>query len=299
VVIGMNLPVATALAGLAAAGLTSGCGRLAFDALAQDSSSTPLDASSAGDAPVSAGDAGAPPADAAVRWPSYVEVIGALATAPVLDGMLEPDLVPEFLTPRGWTGDSPVPAGQRAEYAVAYRPDALYLHVRVRDDSRLPAPSNEQTYCGDAVELYIDSNAAYGGGATPNHDADTRQFVVVAPATSDTPATRSAVFRNTANLGTWAGQFYMAPLPDGYALEALVQAGDLGLASWALTAGGRIGLDIGINVSQAQPGGTGCALRLGQYFLSVADLPGGDAHPYFNTAAFVNPQLVTAREPLP
>jgi hypothetical protein len=71
-------------------------------------------------------------------------------------------------------------------------------------------------------------------------------------------------------------------------------AADLELSSWHLAAGGKVGLDIAINVSVAsETQKVDCGHYLGQYFLRLSRLPCStdSCRPFSNVAAFCTPLL--------
>jgi hypothetical protein len=219
----------------------------------------------------------------------------ALAADPVIDGVIDGGLVPVPVTPRRWDGLSPLPPDASASLAVAWRPSGLYFFAAIGDGSRLPDPDVTRLYCGDAVELYVDSNGAFAKPAT--YDAQgTRQFIIAAPVDATTPRATGEVYRMTAALGSWTSKSFRAfPTADGYVVEAFVTAQDLGLAAWSLTAGARVAIDFAHDLSQTSAGaGSACvATRLGQSFLAVIEPGVGNSTdlPYQNPEAFCRPTL--------
>jgi hypothetical protein len=214
--------------------------------------------------------------------------IPALAAEPVLDGELDCGLALYTLTPQAWTGpvpDSGLVLDTTAEYSVAWRPDGLYFFVSVTDPSLIVADPTEDVWRGDSVELYVDSDGAYG--APPAYDdPGSRQLVVGAPATLPV---RTGVWVTQGYKSEWTNAKLVArQRPGGYVVEAFVTAADLGLTTWSVTQGSHVGFDLGINVSFPDPVTTGSSgHRLGQYFLK-GTLAGG-VMPFFNVNAFCNP----------
>ena len=267
--------------GAAAGALVLACGRVGYD---------PAGAADGGtiDAPVAI--------DAAPPRPLCQE-LPQLVGPPLIDGVLEEGLTALAVEPAGWKGAGVGPPdGNLAAAAIGWWPGGLYVHLDVTDPDRLPPPASDYTWCGDGVELYVDSDGALV--AAPDYDpAGTRQLVMVAPADDSAPVARGEIYRRGALLGDWTGSFTAVPRSGGYTAEAIVAAADLALDAWAPAAGQRVGIDLAINVSSADgttaevdcPTGT----RLGQYFLQVdaADTSDCEGHPYCDAAAFCTPTL--------
>jgi hypothetical protein len=223
--------------------------------------------------------------------PDYCATVPPLAAPPVIDGILDPGLALRSWLPVGIAGQPPE-GGEGATYAVAWRPDGLYMFVKVTDATRLPSPSPSDLYCGDGVEFYVDSDGTY---ATPRqYDVTgTRQLIAAAPSDATTPARSGAVYRQTQALGPWTSTTFGGfPQSDGYSIEAFIQAADLGLASWTLAAGLRVGLDLGHNYSwdTARPPAS-CGGRRGQYFLRLDPAEPVMNEPFRNSRAFCTPVL--------
>ena len=272
---------------------------------AADGAWPPVDAGDSDDAGSETPDTGAD-ADAGGCTPAaitdYCSQVPPLPDAPLIDGVLDcgPPLLD--LTPVGWTSMmSSLPASVNARLAIAWRPDGLYVFVDVTDDTRLPPPAGADVWCGDGIELYVDDNGSYAG--VPLYDdPGSIQVLAMAPVNDDDAVTSGGERYRSPNsglVGPWSSPRYGAfPRPGGYTFEAFVQADDLDLASWSLAAGGAVGFDVSINVSTSAdpppPGEVpGCGLRLGQYFMRVAEAPCGAnaCEPYINAAAFCNPVL--------
>jgi hypothetical protein len=88
---------------------------------------------------------------------------------------------------------------------------------------------------------------------------------------------------------------WMVGRPGGYAFETLVQASELGRASWTLAAGQHVGLDLAVDVST--PDGSlgtspnSCGSRTGQYFLRIDPTAASCVDPYCDSRAFCTPVL--------
>ena len=82
---------------------------------------------------------------------------------------------------------------------------------------------------------------------------------------------------------------------DGYVIEAFIAAADLGLSTWKLAAGGKVGIDLSIDVSYSADQGAdagGFGNRVGQYFMRLGQVNGTSVLPPFDVRAFCNPSLV-------
>jgi hypothetical protein len=221
--------------------------------------------------------------------------------APVIDGVLDcgPALVP--ITPLDWSGPSPLPpfpAGNSATLAAAWRPDGLYVFVDVTTPAAFPADAADPVFYGAGVELFVDSDGT--SVSPPTYDnPGAMQLVVAAPPDATTTGRRAEGFRNAVDEGPWAPtQFGAFPSSSGFVVEGFVAAADLGLATWAQTAGGAVGLDVAIDVSYPTAAMTGAqGHRVGQYFFHLGTSPadGGDGAaiglPYSDPRAFCTPTL--------
>ena len=210
-----------------------------------------------------------------------------LPAAAVIDGEVECGLEVRRVTPVAYnltsTPDSTI------DYAIAWSADGLYLYARVIDPVVLPAPAADPPWEGDSVEFYVDGDGTYA--APPAYDADTRQLIIAAPQGS-TPSTRAETYAVPPTGVAWTSTKFGAFLrSDGYVVEALLTASDLGLTTWLLEAGRHVGFDVGLNVSAATPDGGTQGTRIGQYFLRV-DTALTAGHPFQSVTAFCNPVLV-------
>jgi hypothetical protein len=225
--------------------------------------------------------------------PDYCATIPSLSVPPVIDGALDPGLRLSPIIPIGWAGEGDdVPAGQRASYALAWRPDGLYVYVEVVDPDRVPAQLDHQAWCGDSIEIYADSDGRFD--QAPAYDSPgALQFVVAAPGDDAGPLKRGEGYCIGCGDGPMpidAVQFIAAPRADGYAVEMFVAGADLGLATWVLAASGQVGVDLSVNVSNPTASSRPCAVgvndgnRLGQYFLHLA--PVEPLYPFITPEAF-------------
>jgi hypothetical protein len=251
-------------------------------------------------------DADAAPADAgedarqATQVSDYCLQIPALPAEPVIDGVIDGALALVVLTPVDWSNTAvPLPSHTTAEYALAFRPNGLYAFVRVRDPNRVPPVAGDFIWRGDGVELYADDD----GMSAMQHAYDnpgTVQIIVAAPADDSTPSTRATRFRDAVEVGAWTSTRFAAfPTPDGYVLEAFMEASALDLSSWSLASGGHVGMDLGVNVSPAGEVDAGSdagipvdGQRLGQYFLHTGMGDSCNGRPFCTPAAFCTPTLV-------
>ncbi len=211
-----------------------------------------------------------------------------LATAPVIDGVLDPDV-----TLTRWVDDSMpgVPAGIGANVAVAYRSNGVYFYVDVADPTRDQAPLGTFAYCGDGVELFLDDDGVIQ--APPDYDnPGTIQLVVAGPVDTVTPSRRGQRFRYSTNLGPWtSANFIAVPTARGYAVEAFVVASDLDLGVWTLAPGGKIGWNMSLNIGGPEDAGIdACTTRSQQIHLRLANT-GDCTPPYCNASALCTPTL--------
>ncbi|UJR86418.1 Hypothetical protein I5071_85130 [Sandaracinus amylolyticus] len=254
------------------------CGRVGYDSQGR------LDAAVVQDA----GTSSEPDASCARALDPCTE-LPRLDAPPSIDGALEPCLALSVIEPRGWNGLEPLPDGITARAAIAWHPDGLYAYVEVDDGERHAASPPDRAHCGDAIEVFVDDDGALT--APPDYDRPgTAQFVVAAPLATRGPYAQRWVIDL---IGDWTSpRFLMVERPSGYALEALIVAEDLGLASWALVPGARLGVALSIDVSP--PGGPRegeCGGRLGQFFSRVISEPGGCGEPYCDARALCTPVL--------
>ncbi len=304
----------------------SGCGRVGFDSPAagdaarpvleasverdgapdapeETPSDAPVDASVEADVSVDAGSMDAP-ADAMCALSvtvDYCTALPPLPAPPVIDGLLDcgPALIP--MPPVDWIGPAPLPPfpdGNSAELAAAWRPDGLYIFMAVKTPAAFPADAADPVFYGAGAEVFVDSDAVYAGA--PAYDnPGAIQLIAAAPIDAMTPSRRAEGFRNATDEGPWAStQFAVYPSATGFVFEGFVVAADLGLSSWALSAGAAIGFDVAVDVSYTTAAMTGAqGHRVGQYFFRVgtAAADAGDAAafglPYGDPRSFCSPTL--------
>jgi len=262
------------------------------DASADDASvdDASMDASVDAASPLDAGrDAGGLPDAAVPEDGDFCEDVFVLPQRPLIDGTLEAGLTLRRLPQLGWTGPRALPADREAFYAVAYHADGIYVFVSVTDSTRLVWPNLMEDYCGDGVEIYLDTDGVFG--AAPDYDAPgTVQFVVAAPV-DDTPSARGSRWSwPPTALGTWDSPDIRAVrTDDGYDVEVLIAGADLELPGWTPTGGSDIGLAVAVNVAEvADDPEADCGHRLGQFFNRVTETPrdGWCYYPYCTTDAF-------------
>jgi hypothetical protein len=222
-----------------------------------------------------------------------------LAAAPEIDGVVDAALTLAPLPVAGWSGPgSAPPPRHRASYALGWRDDALYLVVAVTDAHALPPAADHEVWCGAGVELYVDHDGAY---RDPDRfdDAGAVQVTVAAPP-AGAAARRAQRFcagcTAAGPTATRAEAVAARAVDGGYVAEILVTAAELGLPSWPLGPGSRVGFDVAINVSTDARPGTACVAntpdqhgaRLGQYFLKVGP---ASASPFETYQAFCGATL--------
>jgi hypothetical protein len=270
--------------------VVAGCGRLGFG----DAS----DGGALGDGVGDGGDDGGADAEVATGYCARIPPLGAV---PTLDGTLEAGLTLETLVPVGWqSGEVPLPPVPNVpvQFAIAYRADALYFFLDVADPDRFPARSQDASYCGDGVELYVDHDGMLA--EAPLYDTiGALQFIARAPVDAMTPRTSGEVYFRQGLVGAWQAGFVATPRSGGYTFEAVVDAATMGLGSWSLASSGRVGIDLSLNLSTSDGAtvqSSDCPqnVRLGQFFLridtSMLAQYGGGA-PYMTSTAFCIAQL--------
>lgn len=265
-------------------------------AVVQDAGTTP-DASTNVDAS-SAVDSGTPCTPSPAT--DYCTSLPALAAEPNIDGVLDcgPQLVD--LPAIGWTSTAePLPTDNHARYAAAWRPNGLYLYVEVDDPVLLPALFSEtDPWCGDGIELYADTDGQYPS-APDYDDPGAMQLIATAPsATTGTLLAKDALYHTKSGKrnGDWGTGHIAIKRPNGYALEALITSAQLKVTTWTLSAGGKIGFDIAVNVSTESANSSqkvDCGYSMGQYYLRVSQTPctRNSCRPHANPTAFCTPTL--------
>jgi hypothetical protein len=222
----------------------------------------------------------------------YCTQLPALTRPPSIDGTLECGLQLSPMQPLGWKGPNPPPA-KRASYAAAWAHEGLYAYVEVHGQPIARHPGTEPTFCGDAVEIYVDADAE--GDDAGTYDAmGTMQFVVAAPADSAAPDAWRFIQGNPQ--GAWISKaLRVSALPDGYSVEAFITAADLGLWDWKPTQ--QLGFSIVIDVADEAGAGTptraGCTKATGQFFLRLGDPRGScPGEPWCDARAFCDAALL-------
>jgi hypothetical protein len=268
------------------------------DAAVASDASQPLDAQGTHDSAIA--EAGVD-AGRATQVTDYCQQIPELPTDPVIDGRVDADLKVVELTPVGWTakdGSSMPPAQNTASYALAWRPNGLYVYIRVVDPNRLPAPLGPNIWQGDGVEIYVDDDGTFAHA--PKYDnPGTIQLIAAAPSDDVHPVAAAWRWRDgSSDEGQWTSkQFSTFPTANGYVFEGLIQRDALDLTNWTLASGGKVGVDLSINVSaldnQLDAGVPLDGYRLGQYFLRTGQDNGSCAgRPYCSASAFCTPDLI-------
>jgi hypothetical protein len=216
----------------------------------------------------------------------------------VIDGKLDCGLPLRTITPLDWTSTTPIPSDhQGARLAVAWHPEGLYFYVEVTDSAVARATSSNPVWCGDSVEVYVDSDGSYPD-APAYDDPGTIQLIAAAPSGADQPVSRDGERYRDGDLATpptWNNTNHGAYFTDtGYVFEAFVTAEDQDLASFSLQPGDHIGFDIAINLTLTSPGqAPDCDAHYGQYYLAIAqrNCSGMDCQPHDNSAALCSPVL--------
>ena len=224
---------------------------------------------------------------------SSCEMLPALDVEPVIDGRLEVGMAAAPFPKDAWYRDvtndsSDRPDDVSARWAAAHGAWGLYVFVDIDTPRVSPAAVSEPGWCGDGVEIYVDHDAAFAPNGRYD-DPGTRQLLVVAPTAAGTSRRGETNRGFSGSNAPWASTSYAAfARPGGYTVEALVTTADLGLVTWSLEEGRRIGFDLGLNVSRASAAqDVACGTRLGQFFLRATTTE----RPYESTLAFCAPTL--------
>ena len=122
-----------------------------------------------------------------------------------------------------------------------------------------------------------------------------RQLVIEAPGPVAAPVRKvGLVSTPTGPVQVVASDLRVTParVAGGYDMEILVRASDLGLGSWPLDAGARIGLDVAINVARGDVSTGDCPPRLGQLYLHTYEEGGTCWQPWCDVRALCAPEVV-------
>lgn len=225
------------------------------------------------------------------------DALPRLAHEPFIDGELECGLALTPMPTNVYTNALPEWAG--ASYAVAWTPAGLYFFVRVRA-ARRPTPYDGSRYdfCKDGVHLFVDTDGAF---AEPTlYDVPgTRMFAVVAPPT-DTEALRFGhTYDSWDQLSPWDERRIVAvPLDEGYAVEGMISAEDMGVDAWTLATGATVGFSISVAYENIEPDPSDSCNKMTEFWLQEASLPSprGAAcfSPHCNTSSFCRARLEEA-----
>jgi hypothetical protein len=239
----------------------------------------------------------APPATPACTpaTPANLDDCASLAkmtTIPRIDGTLDCG-IPSWPMPMVASFGNGLDAGAvEADVAAAWRPEGLYLYVRVRGAGpvRSPPPAGATgLWCGDAIEVFVDDNGIYAN-APLYDDPGTVQLVVSSPDDAGAPASVGEMYRNLEDLGAWKGNFVTVRTSDGFAVEAFIVAADLGLGTWSLAAGGHVGLDVSVDLGSPSALPATCP-RLAQFTIQLPDPSSGACVAACDVNEFCAPQL--------
>ena len=213
---------------------------------------------------------------------SPCDALPRLAAAPQIDGALECGLtLHELALPS-------MSLTALASYAAAWSDEGFYLYIEVHAPASPMRGELEPLYCGDAVEIFVDSDGLPGADGRYNAPG-TMQFVIGAPVGADMSTVR---FIAGEPQGPWISEnLSVMPLADGYAVEALIVGSDLGLWDWQPS--GQVGFNLAVNLAGAgEPRGAPCTTGVGQSVLRVAAPQlECDGKPWCDTRSFCWPAL--------
>jgi hypothetical protein len=228
--------------------------------------------------------------DAATLVPTCTSV-PALAHEPVIDGVPECEIAMQPFPPenfRSYMGSQPTDFS--AEYGFAWRPNGLYVAFRVHRIGLFPAFASDEIYCGDAMEVFVDSDGVFA--APPGYDdPGTRQFMIPAPANTRDPVTMGVTYFDRMPVGAYSSNVRAIGTDDGYSGEAFVEAADLGLTTWRLAPDATIGVDVAVDLGKPASTATNCVRYAGQFVMHFGTRDGGYLHPSADVRAFCTPTL--------
>jgi hypothetical protein len=223
----------------------------------------------------------------------HCEQLYALGGLPRIDGLLEHGLSLETMTPVGWSSGA-VPDGHRMRLAVAWHREGLCFYIEISDPHRNPANLAMPVWQGDAVELFVDHDAAFAPPGAYD-SAGTKYFIVAAPGSDALAATRADVYLPAGYQSHWKRSRWLSvPTAAGYIVEAFVTGEDLGLRDLDLQPGSNVGFNLGHDISYP-PGEEGAAgNREGQCLYKVAQPFAGQPYdyPFQNSSVFCTPTLL-------
>jgi hypothetical protein len=228
----------------------------------------------------------APPTCVALTEVDPCDALPRMAAAPVIDGTLECGL-----TLHAWPLANAAGAA-KVSYAAAWSDAGFYVFIEVHAPPSPARTAAEPLYCGDSLELFVDSDGQPGANGGYNAPG-TMQFVVAAPQPGES-GPNTGRFLAGLSQGPWiSSNLEVAPLADGYALEALIVGPDLGWWSWQPQA--QLGFNLALNVAGAgEPRSMPCTTGIGQNVLRVAAAEpavGCDGKPWCDTRSFCWPGL--------
>ena len=220
--------------------------------------------------------------------------IPALSALPLIDGVLECGVQMQRFTADQYRANAgPMPAGVNASFAVAWRPDGLYVFAQLEGSNNDPPLASESPWCGDDLEIFVDHDGQYSN--PPNYDVnDTTQFVIPAPDVGATAGTRADVYSQRGFIRAWPlSEWVSRRAGNTVTFEAFVTAQDLSLGMpWNAMAAQTVGFDIAMSLGTGQPpDGGSCHHTLGHFLLRRIAGDAACTHPSCSTVAFCAPTL--------
>ena len=182
------------------------------------------------------------------------------------------------------------PPERTVRYAAAFGDEGLYLYVAVQGLPTTPHAPDQPLFCGDAVELFVDADGVLDPQGS-YESTGTMQFVVAAPGAMGV-GMEAGKFMQGKPFGPWVSNaLKVLSTQDGYAVEALISAADLGLWSWQPMR--QLGFDLAVDFAAAgAPLDPICSSARSQRFLKLAsEAPPCAGQPWCDTRAFCVPQL--------
>lgn len=180
------------------------------------------------------------------------------------------------------------------DYAIAWTDGGIYWFVAVQDATLDLPQGDDAPYCGDSIELFVDDDGDYQ--SPPLYDAPGTIHVIIPRGAG---GVEPVLYRESTEVGVATGlQFVTRERSGGWTAEVVIDARQLGLASWTPTLGSRVGFNLAVNYgdSSGAPGlNPECrapVVREDEWLLRGMPREGTcEGQPYCDVRTFCNPVL--------